>query len=336
MDTSLRLPRCLLATTTLFASALGCAAPVGTTPAEIPSAWLESGDSTYFIQMADPQLGMWSTPMLYLLLGMSGDPDAFERGSADMVRAVAHANRLRPDFVVLCGDLTNVPGHAAQIAEFKRIAAQLDPSIPLYLVAGNHDVGNEPTPESLEAYRSHFGPDYYSFRAGNVYGIVLDSQLIHSPQSVAAEADLQLAWLRTELEHAKASPAEHILVFQHHPFFLTGADEKDGYFNIPSSRRFLYLDLLREAGVPVVFAGHYHRNAHGRHGELEMVTSGPVGRPLGDDPSGMRLVRASSAGIEHLYFSLDDVPASFRMAAEPRPRGSVDPPARSETSGRVD
>jgi hypothetical protein len=40
------------------------------------------------------------------------------------------------------------------------------PSIRLYSVAGNHDVGNEPTVEALAAYRQQFGPDYYSFREG--------------------------------------------------------------------------------------------------------------------------------------------------------------------------
>ena len=38
---------------------------------------------------------------------------------------------------------------AAQIAEYHRIAATLDRSIPLYNVAGNHDVGQIPTPETL-------------------------------------------------------------------------------------------------------------------------------------------------------------------------------------------
>ena len=73
-------------------------------------------------------------------------------------------------------------------------------------------------------------------------------------------------------------------MFQHHPWFLESADEPDAYFNIPLERRSRYLTWFREAGVSHVFAGHYHRNAGGFAGELEMVTTGPVGRPLGDDP----------------------------------------------------
>ena len=56
----------------------------------------------------------------------------------------------------------------AQAAEYKRITAQIDPSIPVYAVPGNHDVGNEPTRELLDIYRQRFGRDYYSFREGEI------------------------------------------------------------------------------------------------------------------------------------------------------------------------
>ena len=41
-------------------------------------------------------------------------------------------------------------------------------------------------------------------------------------------------------------------------------------------------------------AGHYHRNAEGRAGAMEMITTGPVGKPLGNgSQSGMRVVIVS-------------------------------------------
>lgn len=82
----------------------------------------------------------------------------------------------------------------------------------------------------------------------------------------------------------------------------------DSYFNIPLERRARYLGWFREAGVSHVFAGHYHRNAGGFDGALEMVTTGPVGRPLGDDPSGFRIVRVAAQGIGHEYLSLGALP----------------------------
>ena len=105
-----------------------------------------------FVQMSDPQFGMYTK-----------DAD-FAQETANFEFAIATANRLKPAFVVITGDLINKAGDAAMTAEYKRITAKLDPKIKLFNVAGNHDVGNQPTKESLAQYRERFGPDYYSFR----------------------------------------------------------------------------------------------------------------------------------------------------------------------------
>ena len=39
-----------------------------------------------------------------------------------------------------------------------------------------------------------------------------------------------------------------------------------------------------------------------------MVTTGAVGYPLGDDPSGFRVVKVLDGKSEHKYFGFDDVP----------------------------
>ena len=41
-----------------------------------------------------------------------------------------------------------------------------------------------------------------------------------------------------------------------------------------------------------------------------MVISGPVGFHLGDDPSGLRIVKVYDDRVEHQYFGMDDVPIS--------------------------
>jgi 3',5'-cyclic AMP phosphodiesterase CpdA len=246
--------------------------------------------------MADPQFGMYTK-----------DAD-FAQETANYEFAIATANRLKPRFVIVCGDLVNKPGDEAQIAEYKRISKKLDPGIRLYSVAGNHDVGNEPTPDALAAYRKRFGPDYYSFREGPLYGIVLNSSLIHSPKMAPEELQKQDAWLRAELDKARSSGAAQIVIFQHHPFFLERGDEPDQYFNIPLARRQRLLAAFHDAKVRFVFAGHYHRSALGRDGELEMVTTGPVGMPLGDGVSGFRVVRVQGAELSHRYVEFSKLP----------------------------
>jgi len=172
-------------------------------------------------------------------------------------------------------------------------------------VAGNHDVGNEPTAASLMAYRKRFGPDRYSFQEGGVYGIVLNSQIINRPGQVPKEAERQLGWVREELDRARASGAQHILVFQHHPYFVEQAKEKDSSSNIEGDARAIYLELFKKAGVEAVLAGHLHRTAGAHDEDLESIITGPIGRPIGDDPSGFRIVEVLEDSLHHEYFSLD-------------------------------
>jgi 3',5'-cyclic AMP phosphodiesterase CpdA len=250
----------------------------------------------FFLQMADPQFGFFT------------DNADFARETANFERAIAAANRLHPAFVVICGDLTHRAGDEAQIAEYQRVLAQLDPSIPAYNVPGNHDLALPLSPASVRAYRERFGPDYYTFESHGLRGIVLNSSLIKEPDAAPAAAAEQEAWLRNELERARKDHPARLVVFQHHPWFLADANEPDQYFNLPLTSRHAWLDLLRENGVTHVFAGHYHRNALARAGSLEMVTTGPVGRPLGSDPSGFRVVIVNREGVTHRYVALDSLP----------------------------
>jgi serine/threonine-protein phosphatase CPPED1 len=252
-------------------------------------------NSFFFIQMADTQFGFFE------------DNRSFGKETINFEKAIAAANRLKPQFVVVCGDLVNKPGYNEQVAEYRRIASKLNPAIRLYNVAGNHDVENIPTEASLKYYRENFGKDYYSFTTGNMVGIVLNSSMMRDGDSVKAEAVEQDRWLRAELEKARKTD-KLIMVFQHHSLFLEHPDEKDGYFNFPQQKRKEYLELFHENNVKFIFAGHYHRNAKGRDGDLEMITTGPVGRPLGWDPSGFRIVTIDHDLVTHRYYGLDDLP----------------------------
>jgi 3',5'-cyclic AMP phosphodiesterase CpdA len=255
--------------------------------------------SYFFIQMSDPQFGMYT------------DNRGIEQEAINFDFAIATANRLKPAFVVITGDLINLAGNRQELAGFKRIVWKLDPSIPLYTLPGNHDVGNEPTPESLAAYRERFGRDYYTFRAQDMEGIVLDGTLIQAPQKAQEQAAKQEQWARQEFEKAKAEHVPHIVVFVHQPFFLKSADEPDQYFNIPREARERWLAMFHQYGVEHIYAGHYHRNSEAREGSLEMVTTGPVGKPLGPDGSGIRIVRVRDGVFQSKFYGLGFIPASI-------------------------
>ena len=247
-----------------------------------------------FAVLADSQLGMYAK-----------DND-FLQEKANLEFVVANLNRLHPDFIVVCGDLTDRTGDEAEIAAYKETMRKLDPAIPVYNVPGNHDVGNLPTPSTLASYRVAHGSDYYTFHYRQVLGIVLDSNLIRSPDHVPEEAAKQEGWLRDTLSHA--GPNQQILVFQHIPYFLKDADEKDQYFNIPSAIRKKYLDLLSANHIHLIFAGHYHRIAGGSDGWLTEVVTGAVGMPIGDSSSGFRLVQLGASGMKTEWYCLGNIP----------------------------
>lgn len=256
----------------------------------------QKGQPFFFIQMTDTQFGFFN------------ENKSFEKETENFEKAIATANRLHPAFVVITGDLINKPADSAQLREYKRIVALLDPSIPIYHVAGNHDVTNDPKESDIAYYRKELGKDFYTIKHGGMRGFVLNSLYFKSPAGVEKQAAAQEKWLNKQLKKARRSSASPLLVFQHHSWFLTDPNEKDEYFNIPSTERNKYMELFRKYGVSHIFAGHYHRNAFGKSGDIEMVTTGPVGKPLGKDPSGFRIVKISGNRVSHQYYELDQVP----------------------------
>ncbi len=249
-----------------------------------------------FAVMSDPQFGMYAKNR------------NFVQETANLEFAVGNVNRLHPRFLVICGDLVNRRGDAAQIAEYKRNLKQVDPAIPVYSVAGNHDVGDVPTPDSLQVFHNSIGPDHYTFTANNVLGVVLDSNLIRGPQGDPQAAKEQKEWLIKTLQHARSDSGREVVIFQHVPYFLKSADENDNYFNIPKAARREYLDLLEQLGVKYVFAGHYHRNAGGADGPLTEIVTGAVGMPLGSSVSGFRIVTVQGDTLKAPWFCFGGIP----------------------------
>jgi 3',5'-cyclic AMP phosphodiesterase CpdA len=253
----------------------------------------------FFAVLSDPQFGMYAKDQ------------NFTQETANFEFAIANLNRLHPRFVVICGDLVNRTGDAAEIAEYKLILRELDPSIQVYSVAGNHDVGNVPTPTTLSEFHTAIGEDHYTFSVSGILGVVLDSNLIRAPQEDPEAAKKQEDWLKETLTHAKENPKQQVVVFQHIPYFVHTPDEPDGYFNIPQPDRRTYLDLLEAAGVRYVFAGHTHKSAVGMDGPLTQIITGAVGMPLGGSFSGFRIVTVTGQTLDSTWFCFGGIANQF-------------------------
>lgn len=280
----------------------------------------------FFIQMTDPQFGMFASLSgmdesrildFRQRLGWKIRPSPKITGFADETilyeKAIAAANRLNPAFVMVSGDMVQDYDQPDQLAELRRITAQLNSNIPIYWAPGNWDVGNRPTPESLSRYRGHFGDDNYSFEYADTSFIVLNSSVGFDDSQVPQEWDHQIDFLRSTLAEARGEEAggngrSHIVVFLHHPLYAQEPEEDDTWAVISRDKRKLMLELFEEYRVSVLFHGHWHRCYYLDHKGMQMVTTGPVGYPLGDDPSGLRIVKVYQDRIEHQYYGLDAVP----------------------------
>jgi predicted MPP superfamily phosphohydrolase len=265
----------------------------------------------FFAVLSDPQFGMYAKDK------------NFTQETANLEFVVANLNRLHPRFVVICGDLVNRTAEPAEIAEYKRVVHELDLSIPVYYVAGNHDVGNIPTASTIAGFRASFGPDYYTFSADGMLGVVLDSNLIQAPQEDPKAAEQQEAWLKQTLASSRSDSARQVVVFQHIPYFDKASDEADDYFNIPEPARRKYLDLLKDAGVRYVFAGHLHKNAIAKDGPLTEIVTGAVGMPLGGSLSGFRIVVVDAQELHPVWYCLAGIPNQVdlqRLDANPCPQ----------------
>jgi len=296
-----------------------------------------------FMQIADPQLGMlhwnksWSEELSLLRM------------------AVQHANRLKPRFLFVSGDLINMYPRGegcdprvteAQVADFKDAMRELDPSIPLVLQPGNHDVGDHPMPEDIQRYRQRFGDDYYSFWVGGVLYISLNSQYYVDGDQVSALREDHDCWLEQVVSTA-SSKAQHIVVLSHVPPFVETMHEAQGWSNWPVKHRSRVFDIFAERAITLWLCGHYHANVETADGGTEIVVSASCGgvinwtkparevatsafpdfsNDVGDpavsaDPcvAGIRLVRVCKQRIVHRWFAMDSVPSTCESAFSEAP-----------------
>lgn len=273
-----------------------------------------------FVFMADMQIGMYATFSGLNEAGVAAyaerdlrvwavpPVEGFEWDARRYEEAVDVINAMRPDLVIIGGDMIDDPNAEDQYDEFMRISHTVDADIPVHWLPGNHDVAPDtvvPTPESIETYRTAFGPDYYAFDHGPIRFIGLNTPVIDHPEYVPDELAAQLEFLGAQLADAVSRGLEPIIA-GHHPLFLESADEPDSYWNLPSPQREQILALAHGHGVRLILGGHWHRNRIAFDGDLEMVTTGPVGYPLGQDPSGLRVVELRGGVLSHRYEPIGD------------------------------
>jgi hypothetical protein len=169
-------------------------------------------------------------------------------------------------------------------ADFKRIRDCFD--MPCYSAPGNHDVGNEPTPELLKRYRETIGEDYYAIEHKGFTFIVVNTQLWKAP--VEGETEKQDAWLRETLAQAVAKDSP-VFIAGHYPLFVNDPGEKEQYFNLPPETRSTLLHLFLAHKVVGILTGHTHRIVENTYEGMQLITSGTTSKNFDGSPMGFRV-----------------------------------------------
>lgn len=134
--------------------------------------------------------------------------------------AIARLAADSPDLVIITGDLV----HNAQIAEYQRLRAMLQPlRMPVYLLPGNHDDRTLIRQVFLtHTYLPSTDCLQYTVEDYPLRLIMLDTNV---PGKAHGELDAKrLAWLDQQLSQQPDRPT---LLFMHHPPFTTGIDLMD-------------------------------------------------------------------------------------------------------------
>ena len=122
------------------------------------------GGKTVIVQLSDPQFGYWS------------DNREMTREIEACGEAVRRINRLKPDLVVVTGDLVNRYDDAEQWRAFDSVISGLDKQIKVVCLPGNHDQKISGDKVDCTVFKEHYGADRFALALkGN---LLLGNQLL--------------------------------------------------------------------------------------------------------------------------------------------------------------
>jgi 3',5'-cyclic AMP phosphodiesterase CpdA len=213
-------------------------------------------------------------------------------------RVMTAVNAAGVDAVLIAGDLTQ-SGKPEEMADFQAQVRGF--RAPVWVVAGNHDVGGKRIPGKeggvtaarVTAFEQVFGPSFFARQCRGVRVVGVNASLFGSALPREAE---QWAFLDRELAMPAAIPT---LLFMHYPPFVEQPDEPGGgYWNIEPGPRTRLLALMARGGVRALLSGHLHRPLQRRRDRVLYVTTPPVsfGLPRGKQAQGWTLITITGAG----------------------------------------
>ncbi|MFT4975330.1 MAG: putative phosphodiesterase [Myxococcota bacterium] len=240
-----------------------------------------------------------------------------------------HIDHLRdkaPDMLIMAGDIVQ---DVAELEEWSRLwwrpltDGGIGSSVPVMIARGNHDKEHP----YAHAYAAMPGNgSWYSFRYGDIFFVVLDSN--HSASATQTFENQQVFLLGALKTSDALAAAFRVVVFHDAPFnsIVTATKSSWGWEDAQEE----LVPLFADNGVDLVVAGHYHSYQRGeRDGVRYVVIGGGGASLLGDEVGGpyeemwahvesswhYSVMDADQSGLTWTTYGVDDAPIdSFTIA----------------------
>ena len=216
-----------------------------------------------------------------------------------LTTAVSMVNEIQPDAVVFTGDQVNRYYDAEQWDAFAKVISEIDPSIKVFHIPGNHDVIISEGNVDSTPFTDRYGSDRFLHIEGGVRMVGINSNLIkyNDPRE-----DGLVEWMKESL--TKDSTDEVSILFSHHPFFLKDIEEEDGYFQIQKAKRQDYFNICTVLGVNALYAGHLHNDSEGSYEGIPVTTTTSVAFQIGPAQPSIRVITVQNGMVSDEVLNL--------------------------------
>ena len=168
-------------------------------------------------------------------------------------KALDSAKQKGAKFVIGLGDYTEV-GAEKELMTARQVFLMSD--LPYYLTAGDHDLWNarDKGESPISHYSQVFGSPYQSFGDSNIRFII-----VYNSDNYQGVDDVQLSWLRGELNRVINDAPLATFVFTHEPLYHPSSDHVMGKVRADLKvQAELITQMLQESRVSEVFYGDTH------------------------------------------------------------------------------
>lgn len=268
--------------------------------------------------MTDSQLGMVTgmleqkrlVSQIYKWSKSNNKDECIKNEVSNIESFVQIANSINPDLIVHCGDIVNDIQDKNSIIKFKKVTSKIQNNAPLIFAPGNHDVGENPrliSKSGLDIYKSNFGNTYCSYDLNKYRLLFINSSLFMNPEEIIDIYNNQLEFIDESIKNLPSGMK--VIVFSHHPPFLNPKDvindvafsknisSKDigqelSYWMFPQTTRNIFFNIFNKYNCKIecIFTGHLHTNIETSYKDTKIITTSALGLPLGDHPSGYRII----------------------------------------------